>query len=203
MVWAIEQAKEAGVCGTIHVATDSEVTARMAREAGAEVPFLRTDDVDDITSVGKAAANVVRRYSNELGRRFDLVCLLLATSPLRSPTDIVGCRDLLLENDSLDASGSVVQAEKHPAWAWRIIPDGRMVSMFPNLCHRDRHELEPAYFYDGAVYWAWSDFFQRVDGNQYLGDLGAYVMENERSVDVDTPLDWAFAEFLLQRQLRS
>ncbi|WP_338668958.1 acylneuraminate cytidylyltransferase family protein [Pseudodesulfovibrio methanolicus] len=200
MVRAVEQARTSGVCGLIHVATDDEGIAALAREAGADVPFLRRDDVDDVTSVGRAAANALRRYREELGARFDYVCLLLATSPLRAPEDIVGCRDLLLADPGLDAAGSVVQAEKHPAWAWTVDAAGRMVSLFPELRDMEREDLPPAYFYDGAVYWAKADFFESVDGNQYRGGIAPYVMPPERAVDVDTPLDLALADLLARKE---
>jgi len=199
MVHAVEQAQGAGVCGVIHVATDDEAIARAAREAGADVPFLRVNDFDDMTSAGQVAVNALRRYRDELGKTFDLVCLLLPTSPLRAPEDIRACRETLLGDDSLDAAGSFVEAAKHPAWAWTPGPDGVLVSMDPGYCDLEREELPRAYHYDGAVYWAKADFFDRMDGNQYRGRIGLYAIAPERAVDVDTPLDFAFAEFLMSR----
>lgn len=196
MVRAVEQARASGVCGIIHVATDSEEIAEAARNTGAEVPFLRRDDIDDVTSVGKAAANVLERYDAELDRTFEYVCLLLVTSPLRAPEDIVGCREVLLTDPDLDASGSVVAAEKHPAWTWTLNEKGHMVSMFPDQCDLERKKLPPAFYYDGAVFWARTAFFRSVEGNQYRGNIGPYVMPPERAVDVDTPLDLALAQLL-------
>lgn len=200
MIHAVEQAQASGVCGLIHVATESEEIAKAARRAGADVPFLREDDFDDQTSVGKAAANALLRYGKELGKTFDLVCLLLVSSPLRSPEDIVGCRNVLLADHSLDAAGSFAGAEKHPAWAWIQSKDGRLVPMFPERCDLERKDLAPAYYYDGAVYWARAAFFESVEGNQYRGRIGGYIMPPERAVDVDTPFDFAFAEFLLAQK---
>lgn len=196
MLRAVDQAKASGVCGRIHVATDDAEIGRVASEAGADVPFLRSGDFDDVTSVGRAAANALRRYREELGVSFEYVCLLLVTSPLRSPEDIVACRDLLLADDLLDAAGSVVEADKHPAWAWTVDGQGRMVSMFPDQRDLEREQLPPAYFYDGAVYWARAEFFECVQGNQYRGKIAPYVMPSERAVDVDTPLDLALADLL-------
>jgi len=196
MLRAVDQALAAGVCGRIHVATDDGKIKSIACEAGADVPFLRENDFDDETSVGQAAANALARYHREIGITFDLVCLLLVTSPLRAPEDITACRNLLLADDSLDAVGSVVEADKHPGWAWTVDGAGRMVSLFPAQRDLEREQLPPAYFYDGAVYWARAEFFQSVQGNQYRGRVAPYVMPQERAVDVDTPLHLALADLL-------
>ena len=200
IVHAIEQAQASSVCGEICVGTDDSQIADIARAAGAAVPFLRHDDSDDITSVGVAALNIVRRYSEELNRRFRHICLLLTTSPLRRPEDIVGCRELLLQDVFLDASMSIVYSEKHPAWAWQFKDACRIIPMFPAQCQFDRHELPKPYYIDGAVYWAKMDFFMRSGGNQYAGNVAGYVMQPEHAIDVDTPLDLSFCEFLLSAQ---
>lgn len=197
VVHAIEQALAAGVCGEICVGTDDPGIADIARNAGASVPFLRLGDSDDITSVGVAALNIVRRYRDELDRVFRYVCLLLTSSPLRRPEDIAGCREVLLADPDLDAAMSIIYAEKHPCWAWQFEYSRRIVPMFPDACDLDRHELPRPYFIDGAVYWTKSESFIRNKGNQYAGKVGGYVMKPEHAVDVDTPLDLAFCEYLL------
>lgn len=200
---AIEQAFAAGVCGEVCVATDDRRIADMARAAGAAVPFLRSDDVDDVTSVGVAALNTLIRYREELGRSFRHLCLLLTTSPMRRPEDITGCRDMLLADPALDAAMSFVYAEKHPCWAWRSEDRHLMSPLFPDRCDLGRAKLPRAYYVDGAVYWAKADFFEQAGGNQYVGRVGGYIMSPEYAVDVDTPLDLAFCEFLYQSRLPS
>lgn len=193
---AVDQALAAGVCGEICVATDGEATAAAARQAGAKTPFLRRDDVDDVTPVGTAALNVLERYREELGRSFEYICLLLATSPLRLPEDIRQCFELLEADPEADAAMSVVRAEKHPAWAWKFEDQDRISPMFPDICDLARNQLPPAYFIDGAVYWARADFFERSGGDQYAGRVIGYPIPAERAVDVDTALDLTLAEIL-------
>ena len=200
VVHTIEQAFASDVCGEICVGTDEREIAEVAKKAGASVPFLRENDIDDITPVGVAAVNLLKRYKNELGRKFDYICLLLTTSPLRRPEDIRGCREVLMSDPSLDAAMSFVFSEKHPCWAWEFNSSQHIKPMFPEKCDFDRHELSKPYYVDGAVYWAKADFFEKVGGNQYRGKIGGYVMPQERAVDVDIPLDLEFCEFLLQKK---
>ena len=194
---AIDQAIASGVCGEICVATDDEEIAKVSRNAGASVPFLRRNDTDDYTPVGVAALNVLLRYRSELKMNFDFICLLLTTSPLREPQDIKACRDILFENGNLDASMSIVYAEKHPCWSWTYEDDVKISPMFPQKCHLDRHELPKPYYADGAVYWAKVEFFERVNGNQYEGNIGGYIMPPMRAIDVDTINDFKFCEYLI------
>ncbi|MFC1673136.1 cytidylyltransferase domain-containing protein [Pseudomonadota bacterium] len=199
VVHAIEQAKASGVCGEICVYTDTQEIADVARQAGASVPFLRVGDVDDMTSAGQAACNLLRRYREELGRTFDIVGLLLTTSPLRAPEDIRGCYEVLDCNSNLDASMSFHHVEKHPYWAWTENADGNMAPLFPGLCDVAREDAPKPYFVDGAVYFARAEFFERVNGDQYKGRVGGYTMPAERAIDVDTKLDLDFCEYLLTK----
>lgn len=198
MNYAIEQALESEVCGDIVVSTDSEEIADIARTAGAEVPFLRHGDTDDMTSCGAAAYNVVSRMKHELGRSFDVIGILLITSPLRTPEDIRHTYHRLMENDELDSCMTFTAQEQHPYWAW--VDGGRdeMIPLFKEHYHLDREEVPKTYFADGAAYFARTPFFEKVKGNQQLGRIGAHYMDPAHSVDVDTPFDLELCRFLMR-----
>jgi CMP-N-acetylneuraminic acid synthetase len=200
VVHAVEQAVASGVCGDVCVYTDDQVIAQMARDSGAEVPFLREGDVDDVTSVGEAALNMVLRLREQSRRDYDILCILLTTAPLRLPVDIVACYEMLVENSDLDATMSFKSAAMHPYWSWERELNGTMRPMFPEVCHLDRAEVSETYFVDGSVYFSRVDFFEKAGGNQFDGRVGGYVMPSERSVDIDTPLDLEFCEFLLSKR---
>jgi len=200
VVHAIEQAVSSGVCGEICVGTDSTKTAKIAKNAGASVPFLRDNDVDDITPVGVAALNILKRYQTDLKKRFKYLCLLLVTSPMRSPEDIIACRDLLFSNSNLDAAMSVVYAEKHPCWAWKIDQLKQITPMFPDKCDLGRNQLPAPFYVDGSVYWAKTAFFEKAKGSQYAGKVAGYIMPPERAIDIDTPLDLDFCEYLTSKK---
>lgn len=200
VVHAIEQAFSSGVCGDVCVYTDSTEVADIARSAGAEVPFLRNNDVDDVTAVGAAALNFMRSLRDREQRNYDIIGLLLTTSPLRRPEDIAACFHLLHENVALDATMSFNYVEKHPYWAWGQQPNGIMDPLFPGLCDIDREDAPKPYYVDGAVYFARTPFFEAAEGDQYQGKVGGYVVPPECSIDVDTPLDLEFCEYLLSKR---
>jgi len=201
--YAIEQALESGICGEICVGTDDEEIAEISCKCGAHVPFFRVGDVDDITSVGEAALNIIRRYRNELHREFNYMCLLLATFPLRTPHDIRECGELLFNNPALDASMSFTAAEKSPYWAWIFKNGIEIMPLFSDKCDLGRCELPREYYVDGAVYWAKTDFYEKVGGNQYRGKVGGYIIPSERSVDIDTPFDLEICEIIMNKRIKS
>jgi len=195
---AIAHAVASGVCGTIAVSTDDEEIAAMARAAGAEAPFLRDPAYSgDEVSVGRAAAEMLRRYRTELGRTFDDFCLLLTTCPLRTAEDIVACRRIYDEHPEVDAVMSVTHYEYPPLWANTLDADGYITPMFPEPAETHWSKLPECVLCNGAVYWARAGFYEGVDGDQYVGKTLPYFMPRERSVDIDTEADWALAELLM------
>ena len=88
MAYTIEAAKQSGCFDCVHVSTDSEVYAEIARDYGAEVPFLRDEELaSDTSSSWDVMRSVIRRYQ-QYGQSFDQAMLLQPTSPLRTAEDI-------------------------------------------------------------------------------------------------------------------
>jgi CMP-N-acetylneuraminic acid synthetase len=132
------------------------------------------------------------------GESYDAVCLLQPTSPLRRPEDIDGCIDLLETTDA-DAVVTVltVPAEHNPHWVYFQREDGllRLSTGESNPISR-RQDLPPAFHREGSVYvvrWAVA-----MEGNSLYGErLAGYPIDPGRSVNIDTPEDWADAERLI------
>ncbi len=196
--YAVEQAVESGVCGTVCVSTDNEDIAELARTLGAEVPFLRDPSYsEDHISAGAVALEMLSRFESELGRTFDDLCMLLTTCPLRSAEDIVESRRLYLDHPEADAVLSMTESSYPPAWMKTLDEDGLLVPFLPHMMALDRPELPGTLVCNGAVYWVGVKFFMEVDGDDDTGKIVPYMMPPERSVDIDTPFDWMIAELLL------
>lgn len=88
LAYTIEAAKESGCFDTIMVSTDSEKYAVIARDYGAQVPFLRSEATSSDTAGSWDVVREVICQYKELGEVFDSVCLLQPTSPLRTAEDI-------------------------------------------------------------------------------------------------------------------
>jgi CMP-N,N'-diacetyllegionaminic acid synthase len=196
---SIRQAQETGIMDEIFLSTDSPVYAELAVRYGANVPFLRSRELaSDSASAWDCVREALGRY-RALGQAFDIFVLLQPTSPLRSAGDILGAvRELTLRN--ADSVISVCEAEHSPLWCGTL-PEDRSLQGFvrPEVMALSRQELPVFYRFNGAVYAVETSFFLRAQ-NICDGDSFAYVMPRERSVDIDTLLDFTFAEFLLARK---
>jgi len=95
MVYTIEAVIESHMFDKIFVFTDSERYAEIAREYGASVTFMRSEDLSsDFTSSWDVVKDALKRYE-EMGRYFGSFTLLQPTSPLRKAKDIVKAYDML------------------------------------------------------------------------------------------------------------
>lgn len=200
---AVRKARQAGVCGRICVATDSPEVAETAERAGAEVPFLRVNDVDDVTSVGTVAHNVATYYEQKMGLIFDELCLIQTTSPLCTAEDIIRCRKVYLAGDSngpFDSAMAVTQYPAPPQWAMEITPSGLLQPMSTEGILKDRSELSKTYAPTGAIWWGSLARFMKNDGELFAGRMGAYILPPERAVDIDEPQDLEYCRFLLERK---
>lgn len=178
--------------------TDDEEIAEAGRRCGLEVPFLRPaelarDDTPTLPVLQHAVAELERA-----GDRFDAVCLLQPTSPLRRAGDIDGCIELLA-SEGLDSVVSVlpVPHEHNPHWVYFRDAEGLLrLSTGEEQPIPRRQELPPAFHRDGAVYVVRRDVLMNGD-SLYGRRLGGYLTDPARNVNLDTPADWDRAERLL------
>jgi CMP-N-acetylneuraminic acid synthetase len=94
---------------------------------------------------------------------------------------------------------SVSAPEKHPYWMYRLGSDQRLQILIDMAPVSRRQELPPVYAMNGALYFARADWL-RLHRTFVTAETVAYVMPPERSVDLDTLLDWKLAELLLLQE---
>jgi CMP-N,N'-diacetyllegionaminic acid synthase len=127
------------------------------------------------------------------------VLLLQPTSPLRNTEDIDGCLSLV-ERTNAKSVVSVTEADIHPYWTYRLSADQTMTRFVDGAPIARRQDLPEACALNGAMYFAQAQWLR--DSGSLVGvETLAYVMSKEHSVDLDTPLDWKFAELLMKESL--
>lgn len=192
MAYSIEAAKLSGCFDCIHVSTDSEEYARIAKEYGAEVPFLREEELaSDSADCWDAVRDVLCKYE-KMGQKFDRVMLLQPTSPLRTARDIQNAFSLIEEKEA-EAVIGVCEMEHTPLWSNTLPEDGNMKAFQSLEYELPRQQLPTYYRINGAIYLVNVEFLMK-HGNLYDKDSYAYIMPNERSVDVDTMIDFLLIE---------
>jgi len=183
------------------VSTDDPEIAAIAREHGADVPFMRPaelagDKVPTLPVLQHAVSFV--EYQDEI--RLDWVLLLQPTTPLRLIEDIEKSVNLALQN-SCDSVISVVKVvAEHPILMKRI-EDNRLLPYWIKEEEGTRRQdcQPPAYLRNGAIYLTRRDVLMEKDS--IWGEIiRPYVMPPERSVNIDSELDLKLAELIMQEQ---
>lgn len=196
LVYSIQAALKSGKFSHVMVSTDSEEYAEIAKKNGAEVPFLR----DEVSSSDSATSwDVVREVLNkykDLGITFDTVTLLQPTSPLRNTDDICNAFDLFLDKKATSVV-SVCEMDHSPLWC-NILPDSLCMDGFLNKKNNNqRQKLDTYYRINGSIYIVDVPHFL-AGNNIYDSGSYAYIMPIERSVDIDTKVDFIIAESLIK-----
>ena len=195
--YSIVAAKDSGVFDEIMVSTDSQKYANIAVQYGANVPFLRSkENSSDIASSRDMILEVLNKY-NELGRKFDTVCLLQPTSPLRLAKDISDAYRDFQEN-AVDTLTSVCEVDHSPLWAMTLGEDRSLAKFRKNNANVPRQKLDKYYRLNGAIY-IWKIEYT-TDGANLKDDKEiAFIMDKKRSVDIDDDFDFIIAEQLFVR----
>lgn len=132
--------------------------------------------------------------------RYDAVAVLQCTSPFTTVEDIEGAV-ALLRRSGAESVVSIVKAEHHlHPLKMKTLDGDRLVPLIEDDLMRPSHELPEVWVRNGSIYLSRRDVIEA--GQLVSDDLRGFQMPRERSVDIDTELDLAFAEFLWARQER-
>lgn len=192
--YSIEAAKRSNLFSDIMVSTDSEKYAEVAVSLGADVPFLRSSDLSSDTA---SSWDVVKEVLSHYQTKFDTVCLLQPTSPLRTSNDIIeGYKELELRQ--ADAITSVCIVDHSPLWCTTLDADHSLLQFRKKETDRPRQQLDVYYRINGALYIRKLKYDNNsvhiLDDHEY-----AYIMDRGRSVDIDTIDDFEYAEYLIKK----
>lgn len=195
MAYSIEAAAGSGIFDEIHVSTDSEQYAEIARRHGADVPFLRSaESSSDMASSWDVVKEVLGRY-RDMGKTFDVVTLLQPTSPLRTAEDILNAAALFRDKNA-KAVVAVCEMEHSPLWCNTLPADLSMDGFVNRKAAGRRQDLKTYYRINGAIYMVCTDYLFE-DDNIYREGSYAYIMDRRKSIDIDTLYDFRLAAFLM------
>ena len=195
----IEAANAAELMTKVIVSTDSEEIAEVSRQHGADVPFIRPNDLaTDSAKAIPVIQHALAFMEAQDGIQYDAVMMLQPTTPFRRVLDINESIKILTETGA-DSVISVVDVEGHHPARMKFLKNGRLID--PPYCeayeNQPRQELETMYLRNGAIYLTRREVLLN---NSFKGnDCRAWIMDTHRSVNIDTPLDFALAEFMLDK----
>ena len=196
--YTIESAIEAKNINRVVVSTDDMEIAKIAKIYGAEIPFMRPQEL--ATDNALAIDNyiyTIERLNTEFGGNYKEFVVLHPTSPLRTAEDIDNAIEIF-KNRNAESVISVCEAPHPPLWAKEIDVHGILKNYFSlNTENKNRQELKKAYMPNGAVY-VFKISLLKEKRVYYFEKTYPYVMPKERSIDIDDYFDFKLAEFLIK-----
>lgn len=193
---SIEAAIQSDCFDEVMVSTDSEKYAEIAKKFGASVPFLRSKKTStDIATSWDTVDEVLNSY-RKLNREFDTFCLLQPTSPLRTVEDIKASYEIYTKKASF-AVVSVCETEHSPLWSGHLPATNEFVNFINPANMKRRQDTGKFYRINGAIYIVNIKMFKSDRFFYHKGSF-AYIMSQERSVDIDTEVDFKLAELIME-----
>lgn len=191
LAYSVECALASGVFDTVMVSTDDEEIAEVARECGAEVPFMRSEAMSNDYAT---TADVLREVLAEYGKRgavFDVMCCLYPTAPFVRPSE-------LKEAAAMIKAGAtsvipVTSFDFPPLRGFKVGEDGSLEYAFPEYALTRSQDLPEMVHDCGRFYFARIDAFNE-SGSFITGRTRALRIPAKYVQDIDTPEDWEIAE---------
>jgi CMP-N-acetylneuraminic acid synthetase len=184
------------------VSTDSEKIASIARNAGAEVPFMRpahlaTHDAPKLPVIHHA----VQYYMNTVNYQPDYVIDLDPTSPLRLNEDIDKCLDLILNDPACDSVITGYRSNKNPYFNMiEISQDGyAQLSKKTEKLIAGRQDAPAVYAMNASIY-VWKTHVLLNQERIISGKVRFFEMPENRSIDIDTEVDFKLVELLIKER---
>lgn len=190
IAYSIETALQSGLFDEVMVSTDDADTAQIARQYGANVPFMRSAaNSDDFATTMDVIHEVVEQY-RLAGKTFDFVCCIYATAPLVSSEKLKEGY-ALLTNKKLDTVFPVVAFGSSIWRGLKLKPDGTGEMLWKENANVRSQDLEPVYHDAGQWYWInhQKELHSILDSN-----MGNVILSEMDVQDIDNETDWQMAE---------
>lgn len=201
IAYTVEAAVKAQQIERVIVSTDDGEIAEVARAYGAEIPFLRpgnlATDTSQAVDVYLHAVEYLMRESNEKIEKF---MVLLPTAPMRTEVHIDKALELF-QKEGAETLISMKEAETPITWYYEKLNSDRVRNAGFGDCNAvDNRQVNKTFYVpNGAIYIL--DYELLKEKRTYYSDNTlAYIMSAQDSVDIDTLLDFDFAQYLMQRK---
>jgi CMP-N,N'-diacetyllegionaminic acid synthase len=201
LAWTIDQARATGLFAAIAFSSDSDRLLEAAREAGADIAVKRPDEMaTDTAPKLPAIRHCLEQAMARTGTAPDIFVDLDVTSPLRLPSDISGVVDLLINSG---ARNVITGAPAHRSPYFNLVearPDGSVgLSKTANPPIARRQDAPRCFDMNASIY-AWRVAAFLENPAVFYPDTRLFEMPQERSIDIDSELDFTLVELLLRKR---
>ena len=203
LAYTISAAKQSGVFSRVIVSTDSEEIASIARQYGAEIPFLRPAEFATGSSPDIDWIIHLLKELNSTGELENCFSILRPTSPFRLPKTIRMAWRQFQEHATADSLRAVEKCAQHPAKMW-MLERNLMQTVMKNPDQEavpwhsmPYHSLPVVYVQNASLEIAYCDVpleMNTIAGNKIM----PFITEGYEGFDINLPEDWFLAEYLIQ-----
>lgn len=188
IAYSIKAAIDSGCFDKVIVSTDSKEIAATAKEWGAEVPFMRPDNIaDDFATTMDVIEHAINWYENREWQ-IDKVCCIYATAPFIEVEDIK--RGLVFLKDPKIQYAFSATSFAFPVQRAFFLDKNECVNMFqPEHLLTRSQDLAPSYHDAGQFYWGKASAF-KARLAFFASHSRPILLPRERVQDIDTPEDW-------------
>lgn len=197
IAYAIECALKCPSLDRVVVSTDSEEIAAVARQHGAEVPFMRPAELaSDTAAMVPVLEHAITEIEKETAESVEFLVLIDSTAPLRIPDDIEQAL-AICKQDDCDAVISASEAHRNPYFNMVKEENGYVRLVCEPATPVGRRQDAPQVYDVNTVVWVWRRDALMKDHARIPKRTKLYLIPRERSIDLDTELDFKLLERLL------
>ena len=194
--YSIEAALASALFEEVMVSTDDEEIARIARDAGASVPFMRSErTANDFATTDDVLLEVLAEYEKR-GENFAYMACLYPTAPFVTAEKLRNAFRILEEQNA--AAVMPVVRFSFPPQRGMTVRGGRLLYCYPENAQKRSQDLEAMYHDCGQFYFYRTEAFLAGGGDPAEGYVPIVMPETEVQ-DIDSPEDWEIAELKYRR----
>jgi len=198
--YTITEAKKSRYIDDYIVSTDCSEIADIAKNEGADVPFLRPKKFSGDTASSASALIHSVNFFLKQNKKYDYVVELMATNPLKIAEDIDACIERAILNNHNSCAAVHRIWDQHPSRVKKI-ENGVLIDFYPEIPESRRQDLiPPAYIRSGSIYVTKVDFLLNANSRYGSNSTLAYILPESRVINIDEIDDFRLAEIKLKNR---
>jgi len=190
IAYAIETAIQSGLFDEVMVSTDDEEVAKIAKQFGAQVPFMRSKkNAGDFSTTIDVLKEVEVLYSEKFDKAFDYICCIYPTAPMITKAKLEEGLNLLIRK-GFDSVFPIV-AFSYPVWRGLEIVNEKTQLIWPEYLNSRSQDMPKVYHDAGQWYWYKP---RKIQNTLFTENTSSIILDEMEVQDIDTLSDWLLAE---------